>query len=151
MSSKDNDEERVVHSKSDNDKKRCSYRKHFSISSLQISNLVGTSTKVSNFAFNCVHLLYCKSRKINFKRDGWYIESLDWIKNKKETINTINEKDNKCFRYSTTITLNYEKIGKHPERIAKIEPFIDKFNWEGINCPAEKYNSRKFEQNNITT
>ena len=113
--------------------------------------MVGTSTKVSNFTLDCVHLLYCKSRKINFKRDGWYIESLDWIKNKKETINTINEKDNKCFRYSTTITLNYEKIGKHPERIAKIEPFIDKFNWEGINCPAEKCNSRKFEQNNITT
>ena len=35
-----------------------------------------------------------------------YIDSPDWIKNKKATINTINKKDNKCFQYAVTVALN---------------------------------------------
>ena len=26
-----------------------------------------------------------------------------------------------------------EKMGKHPERITEIKPFIDKYKWKGIN------------------
>ena len=56
----------------------------------------------------------------------------DYIKNKKATINpTINpisQKDNKCFQYTVTVALNHEEIGKSPERITKIKPFINKYN-----------------------
>ena len=45
----------------------------------------------------------------NVKRGGSYI---DWIKNKKTIINSIN-KDVKCFQYATEIALNYEEIGKN--------------------------------------
>ena len=31
-----------------------------------------------------------------------------------------------------------------------MKPFINKYNWEGINFPSEKYNSKKFEKNNVT-
>ena len=48
---------------------------------------------------NVVHLLYYKCHKINPNRGGSYIDSLDWIKNKKTAINLINKKDNKCFEY----------------------------------------------------
>ena len=41
--------------------------------------------------------MYYKCHKINTNRDGSYIDSPDWIKHKKETINSINKKDNKCF------------------------------------------------------
>ena len=34
---------------------------------------------------------------------------------------------------SITIVLNHGKIGKHTKRIPKINSFIDKYNWEGIN------------------
>ena len=34
--------------------------------------------------------------------------------------------------------LNYEEIKKDPQRITKIKPFINKYNWEGINFPSEK-------------
>ena len=34
--------------------------------------------------------------------------------------------------------LNHEEIGTHSERIAKIKPFINKYNWEGMNFPSEK-------------
>ena len=42
-----------------------------------------TSKKGGKFLFDYVHLLYYKCHKINFKRGGSYIDSPDWIKNKK--------------------------------------------------------------------
>ena len=72
--------------------------------------------RCSNFIFDWVHLLYYKCHIINSKRSGLDIDSFDWIKNKKATINPINEKDNKCFLYIITVTLNHEEIGNHPEK-----------------------------------
>ena len=57
-----------------------------------------TSMKSSDFIFDSVHLLYHNCHKIHFKQGGSYIDFRDWIKNKKATINLINEKDNKCFQ-----------------------------------------------------
>ena len=56
-----------------------------------------------------------------------HIDSADWIKNKKATINPINKKKiNKCFQYVVTVASNYEEIRKHLQRITKIKPFINK-------------------------
>ena len=49
-----------------------------------------------------------------------------------------------------TIRLDYQEIGKHAERIRKIKPFINKYNWEGINYPSEKDDWTQFEKNNVT-
>ena len=76
--------------------------------------------------------LYYKCHKINFKRGGAYIDSPDWIKKKKSTINPKNT-DDKCFQYAVTVALNYEEIESHPERVSNIKPFINKYNWKGIN------------------
>ena len=45
----------------------------------------------SKFVFDHVLLLCYKCHKINFNRGKWCIDSPDWIKNKKATINPINE------------------------------------------------------------
>ena len=37
--------------------------------------------------------MYCKCHKLNFKPGGSYIDSPDWIKNKKATVNLKNEDD----------------------------------------------------------
>ena len=103
----------------------------------------------SDFFFHYVHLLYYKCRRINFNRDGSYIDSLDWIKNKKATINPINKKD-KCFRYAVTVALNHEEIKKDSQRLTKIKVFINKYNWEGINFPSEKDDWKKLERSNVT-
>ena len=66
----------------------------------------------SDFAFDDIQLLYYICHKINLNRGGSYIDSPDWIKNKKATTNPINKKDNKCFQYTVTVTLNYEEIKK---------------------------------------
>ena len=62
--------------------------------------------KGSEFVSHYVHLLLCKSDKINPNHGGSYIHSLDLIKNKKATI-------------------NHEEIKKDPLRITKIKTFIN--------------------------
>ena len=51
--------------------------------------------KGSHFIFDSVKLMYYKCHNVNFKHVGSYIDSLDWIKKKKATINPKNE-DDKC-------------------------------------------------------
>ena len=46
-----------------------------------------TSMRGSNFNFDSQQLLYYKCYKINFRRGGSYINSPDWIKQKKTTAN----------------------------------------------------------------
>ena len=43
-----------------------------------------------------------------------------------------------------------KKSKKIRKSIAKIKPFIHKYNWEGINFPSEKDNWKKFAENNVT-
>ena len=45
---------------------------------------------------------------------------------------------------------NYQIIESNPQRISKLKPYINKYNWEGINFPAGSNEWRKFEQNNDT-
>ena len=79
-----------------------------------------------------------------------HINSPDWIKDKKATINPIYKKDNKCIQYAVTVVLNHEEREKSPERMTKIKPFIYKYKWEGINFPSEKDDWKNFEKDNVT-
>ena len=65
-------------------------------------------------------------------RESSCIGSPKWIKNKGVTINPQNTEDNKCFQYAITFTLNYQNINHHPERIFKIKPFVNNYNWTDI-------------------
>ena len=107
--------------------------------------------KGSRFVFAYVHLLYYKCHKINPNRGGVYIDSPDLMKNKKSTINPINKKDNKCLQQAVIVALNLGEIGKRSERITKIKPFVNRYNWEAINFPSEKDNWKKSEKNSRTT
>ena len=84
--------------------------------------------KGSEFVFDYVYLLYYKCHIINLNHGGSYIDSTDWIKIKKATINAINKKDSKCFQYTVTVALNHEKIKHDLQRITKIKPIINKCN-----------------------
>ena len=108
------------------------------------------SMRSSKFVFDYVKLLYYKCHEINLNHGGSYIDSLDWIKKQKTTINPINKKDSKYFQYSVTFTLNYEELKWDPQRITKFKPFTNKCSCEGINCPSEKYPCKTFDKNNVT-
>ena len=85
----------------------------------------GLETKMrgSDFVFESVDLLYYSLHKISLNRGGSYIDSPDWIKNKKATINP-KSKDNKCLRDGIKAALNHEKIKHNPERISNLKPFL---------------------------
>ena len=103
--------------------------------------------KGSDFAFDGVNYLYYDLNKISISRGGSYIDSPKWLKNKKSTINPKNN-DYKCFQYAITLALNLDKINNHPERISKIKPFIEEYNWKNIDLPSTNKDWKKFELNN---
>ena len=107
------------------------------------------SMKGSEFVLDYVHLLYYKCHKVNPNLGGLYIDSPDWIKNEKATINCINKNDSKCFEYAVTVVLNHEEIGANPERITKIKPSVNKYEWEGTNFLWEKDGWKKIEKNSV--
>ena len=103
--------------------------------------------KGSDFIFNGINYLYYDLNRITISKGGSYIESPKWLKDKKCTINQKNN-DNKCFQYAATLALNINSIDKHHQRITKIKPFIDNYNWNDIHFPAIKKDWNKFELNN---
>ena len=101
----------------------------------------------SEFGFDGINLLYYDFNKISLNRGGSYIEPAKWIKDKRSIINPKNN-DYKCFQYAITVASNHDKINKQPQRISKIKPFIDQYNWKDIDFPPTSKDWKKFEQNN---
>ena len=54
----------------------------------------------SKFAFNGINALDYDLNKIRLTIGKSYIDSFEWLKNKKATINPQNKKDDKCFQYA---------------------------------------------------
>ena len=73
----------------------------------------------SEFICDSVDLLYYHLQKIGLKRGGSYIDSPEWLKNKKAALNPKNNHDN-CFQYALTVALNHKQSKRHPEGILKI-------------------------------
>ena len=135
ISSKDSNETRTMHTKSDN-----------------IEIMIRNETdKIidSVIYFDSVNLLYYKFHKTILNRDGSYIDSPQWLKNKKATIDPKDNND-KCFQYAITVALNHHKINNHPERVSNIYLFINRYNWKEIDFPSDKNGWKKFESKNKT-
>ena len=103
--------------------------------------------KGSDFEFDGVNFFYYDFNKTSIYRGGSYIDSPQWLKNKKSTINPKNN-DYTCFQYAVTLALNLNRINKHPQRTSKIKPFIDQYNWKDIDFPAMSKDWKKYELNN---
>ena len=60
------------------------------------------------------------------------------------------EKSNEdnCFENALNNSLDYQRIKRHPQKISKLKPYINQYNWKGIKFPSDKEHSKKFEQNN---
>ena len=89
-----------------------------------------TKMKGSSFTFERIDLLEYHLHKISLNRGNSYIKSSKWIKNKGATINPKNTKNNNCFQYAITAALNYQNIDSHPEKVSKLKPFINNYNWK---------------------
>ena len=87
-----------------------------------------SSERGGEFIFENVDLLYYYFHKIDMRRSGSYIKSSEWTKNKGATVNPKNIDDDYCLQYAVTAALNHKDIGRNPQRISKIKPFISKYN-----------------------
>ena len=102
----------------------------------------------SDFVFDHVESTNYVFHKIDMERSGSYGDSPECIKNKKATVNPKNKKDDKYFQYAVTMALNYDKIGDNPERVNKVKPFINQYDWSEINFPSHINDWKKIELNN---
>ena len=93
--------------------------------------------KESDFIFDSVQLLYYTFHNCG-GLGGSYIDSPDWIKKKKAPINK--KIQTMFFQYTTTVTLNYEEIESHPERVSNVKPFLNRYDWEEINYTSKTDN-----------
>ena len=101
----------------------------------------------SDFEFDGINFFYYNFNKTSIYKGGSYVDSPNWLKDKKSTINPKNN-DHKCFQYAATLALNFDNINNHPEKISKIRPFIDQYNWKDIDFPPTNKDWKKFELNN---
>ena len=149
----DSNETRIMHTKSDNEEIMVGSHTNDIIKELFKSFLqryqegLQEKMKGSEFEFDGINLLYYDFNKTSLNRVGPYIDSPEWIKNKKSTINPKNN-DYKCFQYAVTVALNRDKINKHSQRVSKIKPFINQYNWSNIDFPSTSKDWKKFELNN---
>ena len=95
------------------------------------------SMKGSEFIFDSIDVLYYNLNKISLIRGGSYIDSSEWLWNKKATLNPKNN-DDECLQYALTAALNYQSIKKDPQRISKIKPLINQYSWKKISFPSNK-------------
>ena len=145
----------VMYTRSDNEEFMSSHDtneiiKLFSESFLQrLEETLPNKMRGSEFEFDGINFFYYSFNKTSIYRGGTYIDSPKWLKDKKSTINPKNNND-KCFQYTVTLALNLDNINKHLQRISKIKPFIDQYNWKDIDFPPTNKDWRKLELNNDT-
>ena len=108
---------------------------------------LGESMRRCEFVRDSIDLLYYHLQKISWKRGRSYTDSSKWLKNKIATKNPKNN-DNSCFQYALTVTLNYQNIKEDLQRILKIKPFINQYNWKEVDFQKEQKGWKKFELNN---
>ena len=152
ISSKNFIETRDMHSKSDNIEIMIGadtneiIKIHFNSLLQRYQKGLEEPMRGSDFAFDYAESLNYIFHMVDLKRSGSYIETPDWIKKKKTTINVEND-DDKCFQYSLTITLNYDETKKHHQIVNKIKTFVNKYDWSEINFPSHVGDWKKFELN----
>ena len=154
ISSKDSDETRTMHTKSNNVEIMIGSETDEIIKNLfesffqKYQERLEESMRRSEFVYDIVDVLYYNLNKVSLSRGGSYIDSPKWLKSKGATINPQNKKDGKCFQYAITVALNHEQIKDHPERISKIKPFIDQYDWKEIDFPSQREDWKKFDSSN---
>ena len=60
--------------------------------------------------------------------------SSEWLRSKKESIT----KEDNCFQNALNDSLDYQRIKKNPQKVSKLRPYINQYNWKDIKFPSDK-------------
>ena len=77
------------------------------------------SRESSSFVYESVEECNIHFHKIDLRRGSSFIDTPEWLKNKKATINPQNTNNAYCFMYAIAIALFHEALGNNPGRISK--------------------------------
>ena len=70
--------------------------------------------------------------------------SSECLRSRKESITS----EDNCFQNALDDALNYQTIKVNPERISKLNKYINQYNWKDMKFPSDKEDWKNFEQNN---
>ena len=99
------------------------------------------------FIYDSIDILYYSLYKTSLNWGESYIVSSNWLNNKEATINS-KTNDDKYFQYVITAALNHEQFKNNWQRISKIKPSINQYNWQEIEFSSHKIDWKKLELNN---
>ena len=94
------------------------------------------SRESSSFGYESVEECNIHFNKIDLRRGASFIDTPEWLKHKKATINPQNKNDVYCFMYTIGIALYHNELGKNPGRISKKLDIYSAFNWHNIDFPT---------------
>ena len=77
------------------------------------------SRESSNFVYESVEEWNIHFNKTDLRRGASFIDTPEWLKHKKATINPQNKNDVYCFMYAVTLALFNKEFGKDPGRISQ--------------------------------
>lgn len=106
------------------------------------------AVRQSGFAIDRILHMNIDCHRLRLTRVFSYIKLPAWISAKKVIINSKNENDKECFRWSVNAALLHEEIGAHPERISKLLRFEDRYNWGRLKFLLAISKISSFEKDN---
>ena len=101
----------------------------------------------SGFTLDHIMHLDIDFHQLELTRGASHIELPKWIAEKKAVINPKNE-DEECFKWAVVASLHHEAIEKDPQRVSKLRPFAEQYDWEGLEFPMALNKISKFEKRN---
>ena len=101
----------------------------------------------SGFTLDHIMHLDIDFHQLVLTRGSSHVELPEWIARRKAVINPKNE-DKECFKWGVIAALHYEEISDHSERISKLRPFAERYDWEGLEFPMALNEISKFEKRN---
>ena len=90
---------------------------------------------------------YINFHKLALTRGDSYVELPKWLKSKKAVINP-RSKDEECFKWAVIGPLHHEEIKKDHQRMSRLRPYENQYNWKGLEFPVSIKKIDNFERDN---
>ena len=115
-----------------------------------VQQIENPALRDSKFVFNGIIRMDINFHRLNLTSGSSYVPLPDWLAGKGAIINPKNL-DMECFKWAVIAAIKWEEIGDHPERINKLMPYEEEFDWDGMEFPASFRDIKRFESRNEIT